>query len=1224
MISTKQVKGITQFYLLTLETSCPLNLILVLADEEEYVFSESITSVLAIATSKVKTSESKPKSISEPLIEDWISDSGDENETEFKSKLRKPSFAKVEFVKSNEHVKIPRESVEKVENNKQAKYPRKNSQSPRVNNVRRNVTTAGTKVVVSDNKGHEANVVKALACWVWRPKQKLLDHVSRHNGASMNFKRFDFVDARGISKHMIGNKSYLSDYEEIDGGFVAFRGDPKGGQITGKGKISTGKLDFEDVYFVKELKFNLFSVSQMCDKKNSVLFTDTKCVVLSPDFQLLDENHVLLRVPIKDNMYSLDLKNIVLLGGLTCLFAKAILYESNLWHRRLRHTNFKTINKLVKGNLVRSLPLKLFEINQTCVACQKGKHHRASFVTDDYSRFSWVFFLATKDETSEILKTFITSIENLIDLKVKVIKCDNEIEFKNKVMNQFCEIKGIKREFSVARTPQQNGVVERKNKTLIEAARTMLADSKLPTTFWAKAVNTACYVQNRVEEIPNIAGNGPNWLFDIDALTKSMNYEPVVARNQSNGVAGTKSCKNAGKASMETVPGKDYILLPFLTQDPPFSSSSKDSPDAGFKPSGEKENKDAEYLENEDSEVPNTEEPRVNQEQDESVNSTNNINTASSTVNTGSIEDNVVDENTVYRCADDPNMPNLEEIVYLEDDEGVGAKADMNNLDKFMHGYTQEEGIDYDEVFAPVARIEAIRQFLAYASVKDFVVYQMNVKSAFLYGKIKKEVYVCQPPRFKDPEFPNRVYNVEKALYGLHQALRAWYETLSTYLLDNGFQRGKIDKTLFIKRVKGDILLVQVYVDDIIFGSTKKSLCTEFKKLMHKKSQMSSMGELTFFLRLQVTRKDDGIFISQDKYVDEILKKFGFSTVKTASTPMETSKSLMKDENAEDVDVHLYRSMIGSLMYLTSSRPDIMFVVCACARFQVTPKVSHLHAVKRIFRYLKGQPKLGLWYPKDSPFDLEAYTDSDYAGASLDRKSTTGGCQFLGSRLISWQCKKQTVVANSTTEAEYVAASSCCGQVLWIQNQLLDYGYNFMNTKIFIDNESTICIVKNPVFHSKTKHIEIRHHFIRDSYEKRLIQVIKIHTDHNVADLLTKAFDIDDWNGLEMLRMKLGLKLVTQKVNAAGHYLVLLGEIILTGKKNADFDEIVDFLNANPIRYALTSSGPTTLVVDETVHEERRDSMERASTTAASLDAEQDNGNIIRTQSMATLSKPIP
>ncbi|GJT98345.1 putative ribonuclease H-like domain-containing protein [Tanacetum coccineum] len=280
---------------------------------------------------------------------------------------------------------------------------------------------------------------------------------------------------------MTRNKSYLSDYEEIDGGFVAFGGDPKGGRITGKGKISTGKLDFEDVYFVKELKFNLFSVSQMCDKKNSVLFTDTECVVLSPDFKLLDENHVLLRVPRKDNMYSVDLKNIVPSGGLTCLFAKATLDESNLWHRRLGHINFKTLNKLVRGNLVRGLPLKIFENNHTCVACQKGKQHKASYKTKTVSSisqplqmlhrfvwanickksnekdvlpsFSWVFFLATKDETSEILKTFITSIENLIDLKVKVIRYDNGTEFKNKFMNQFCEMKGIKREFSVARTP---------------------------------------------------------------------------------------------------------------------------------------------------------------------------------------------------------------------------------------------------------------------------------------------------------------------------------------------------------------------------------------------------------------------------------------------------------------------------------------------------------------------------------------------------------------------------------------------------------------------------------------------------------------------------------------------------------------------------------------------------------------------------------------------------
>ncbi|GKA75526.1 putative ribonuclease H-like domain-containing protein [Tanacetum coccineum] len=386
-----------------------------------------------------------------------------------------------------------------------------------------------------------------------------------------------------------------------------------------------------------------------------------------------------------------------------------------------------------------------------------------------------------------------------------------------------------------------------------------------------------------------------------------------------------------------------------------------------------------------------------------------------------------------------------------------------------------------------------------------------------------------------------QVYKVVKALYGLHQAPRAWYATLSTFLEKHGYKRGTIDKTLFIKRDKKDIMLVQVYVDDIIFGSTNKSWCDEFEALMKSRFQMSSMGELTFFLGLQVKQNKGGIFISQDKYVAEILKKFDLVNVKAAITPMETKVPLTKDEEAIDVDVHLYRSMIGSLMYLTASRPDIMYAVCVCSRFQVTPKTSHLNAVKRIFKYLKGKPNLGLWYPRESPFDLEAFSDSDYGGSNLDRKSTTGGCQFLGQRLISWQCKKQTIVATSTTEAEYVAAANCCGQVLWVQNQLLDYGFNFMNTKIHIDNESTICIVKNPVYHSKTKHIEIRHHFIRDCYEKKLISVEKIHTDLNVADLLTKPFDGPRFN-----------------------YLVV----------SIGFAEIVDFLRGSNLRYALTSNPP--------------------------------------------------
>ncbi|GJU63544.1 putative ribonuclease H-like domain-containing protein [Tanacetum coccineum] len=535
-----------------------------------------------------------------------------------------------------------------------------------------------------------------------------------------------FVDS-GCSRHMTGNIAHLSDFKEFDGGYVAFGGGAYGGRITSKGTLKTDNLDFKDVYFVNELKFNLFSVSQMCDKKNYVLFTDTECLVLSPNFKLLDENQILLKIPRKDNMYNV-------IGEV----------QSTVQTRRMTKPTSK------QGFLSDVYEQKTHDTLNTCLyACFLSQIEPTS-IAKALSDSSWVEAMQ-----EELLQFKLQQVWILVDL------------------------------------PSGKRVI------------------------------------------------GTKWVFNNTKYERG-----IVIRNKARLVA---------------------------------------------------------------------------------------------------------------------------------------------------QGHRQEEGIDYEEVFAPVARIEAIRLFLAYASFMGFLVYQMDVKSAFLYGTIEEEVYVTQPPGFKDPDHPDKVYKVVKALYGLHQAPRAWYETLANYLLSNGFKRGKIDQTLFIKKQKGDILLVQIYVDDIIFGSTNKELCTGFEKLMKDKFQMSSMGELTFFLGLQVQQKEDGIFISQDKYVAKILKKFNYSDVKSASTPVDLEKPLVKDGDADDVDVHLYRSMIGSLMYLTASRPDIMFAVCACARFQVTPKTSHLLAVKRIFRYLKGKPTLGLWYFRDSSFELVAYTDSDYVGPTQDRNSTTGG-----------------------------------------------------------------------------------------------------------------------------------------------------------------------------------------------------------------------------------------
>ena len=312
------------------------------------------------------------------------------------------------------------------------------------------------------------------------------------------------------------------------------------------------------------------------------------------------------------------------------------------------------------------------------------------------------------------------------------------------------------------------------------------------------------------------------------------------------------------------------------------------------------------------------------------------------------------------------------------------GKIIRNKARLVAQGYNQEEGIDYEETFAPVARLEAIRILLAFASFMGIKLFQMDVKCAFLNGFLEEEVYVAQPPGFESEEFPNHVYKLDKALYGLKQAPRAWYERLSKYLLENGFQRGLIDKTLFIKTRGNDLLIVQIYVDDILFGATNDSLCKEFSEIMCREFEMSLMGELNFFLGLQVLQTSKGIFLNQGKYTRDLLKKYKMEQSKVAKTPMSSTLSLDQDKNGKNVNQKEYRGMIGSLLYLTASRPDIMFSVCMCARFQSDPKESHLIAVKRIFRYLNGSQDLGLWYPKQSNFHLTGYSDADFVGYKVD------------------------------------------------------------------------------------------------------------------------------------------------------------------------------------------------------------------------------------------------
>jgi len=365
-------------------------------------------------------------------------------------------------------------------------------------------------------------------------------------------------------------------------------------------------------------------------------------------------------------------------------------------------------------------------------------------------------------------------------------------------------------------------------------------------------------------------------------------------------------------------------------------------------------------------------------------------------------------------------------------------------------------------------------------------------------------------------------------LYGLKQAPRAWYDRLSKFLLHNGFVKGKVDTTLLIKKENKNFLLVQIYVDDIIFGSSNESLCKKFSKSMQDEFEMSMMGELTFFLGLQVKQMKEGTFIHQEKYANDLVKRFGLEKCKKIDIPMSCSQKIDKDEEGKKVDQKLYRSMIGSLLYLTASRPDILFSVCICARFQSDPRESHLIAVKRIIKYVASSSSIGLWYPKRGDFNLLGYSDADLAGCRVDRKSTSGTCQLLGNRTVSWFSRKQSTVALSTTEAEYVALGSCCSQILWIKQQLQDFGIEDSCTEIRCDNTSAINLTKNPILHSRAKHIEIRHHFIRDHIQNGEISIQFVDSKSQLADIFTKPLEK---NQFDFIRSRLNiLKLEEVKV----------------------------------------------------------------------------------------------
>ncbi|WVZ49116.1 hypothetical protein U9M48_000497 [Paspalum notatum var. saurae] len=899
----------------------------------------------------------------------------------------------------------------------------------------------------------------------------------------------------GCSRHMTGHRKWFSSLNLMcTKEYITF-GDNRQGKVLGVGSISLSvKLSLREVAFVRNLGFNL--------------------------------------------VFRVDLTSI---SGPARRLVASPFADIWKWHRRLGHLSFDLLVRLSSMGLIRGLPKLKAEKDLVCHPCCHGKIVAASHasvsqvmtsypgkllhmdivgparvasvsgkwyvlvVVDDFSQFSWVFFMEFKDEAFGFLR-------NESQRAMRAIRSDNGGEFRNSRFETFCRDLGLEHQFSSPYTPQQNGVVECKNCTLVEMVRMMLDEHRTPRRFWAEAVNTACYIAYRIFLQLSVMHLGP-FGYRCFVLKKAGCLDKLESRcldvvflgyaSSSRAFQVIETCEVSFDESMPcTTPA--FELLGDDEEGTPIFEDEDDVDGAGDARASAPAAAPA---------------PSATSSYDEDglmPTASSSLPQAQAQADGGPAEDagEVTSELVPYARQVQRDHPPQRIIGDLHQRVFKNKKGEHGMV--VWNKAKLKEGIDCEVTFARVAHLEAIRILLAFAASKGFKLKQIDVKSAFLNSYIEEEVYVRQPPGFESAKFLDWVYKLRKALYGLKQAPR--YARLKSFLLKSGFVMCLVDKTLFLLSRGGDTLIVQIYVDDIIFGGSSHVLVSSFAEQMSREFEMSLMGELQFFLGLQIKQGPEGTFTHQAKYTRDILKKFAIDNSKPMATPTDTKIALYEDGEGEAVDQREFRGMISSLLYLMATRPDIQFVICLCARYQASPRTSHHQIVKRIFIYLKFTPELGLWYSSGSSLSLRGISDADFAG-----------CRFLGTSLVSWSSRKQSSVSLSTTEAKYIAAASCCSQLLWMKATLSDFGLRFGRIPLLVDSISAISVAKNPILYFRTKQIDVKLHFLRDHYEKGDIDLVHIVTQNQLTDIFTKPLES---SAFARLRGELGVLQVEGVDNA--------------------------------------------------------------------------------------------
>lgn len=994
---------------------------------------------------------------------------------------------------------------------------------------------------------------------------------------------FEWILDSGASKHMTCCKEFLVNFREFAKPQLVKVGDGRTVEALGIGnvrlemkfKMSDSKfVTMYDVLYVPKLAGNLFSVGSAAARGNVVTFNNSKCYIrgkANGELYGMGERK-------SDGLYLLHC--IPCAPRVECASVVSTCADVNLWHQRLGHVNFGQLKELIQKGMAEGVDVKSMNV-LFCEGCVEGKLHRKPFKSiggirskrrlqlvhsdvcgpmqtqsiggckyfvtfiDDYTRCGKVYFMKNKNEVLDKFKEFERLVSTECNEKIQCLRSDNGGEYVSKIFETYLKQQGIRHETTVPHSPEQNGVAERRNRTLVESARSMLCFAGLPKEYWAEAINVSNYVGNRVPTSANKCGRTP--------FEKWYGRKPNLSHMRTFGCMAYAHIPESERRKLDKKAvklrfigyaenSKGYRLFDenqrkvFIRRDVEFNEN-----DFG----GAKEEKviSNEVIDHDPKEDDSMEKPRKSGREikapvrfgyDEFADISSVESPICHMAHVGHIvEPNTLDEalsseySKQWKESTDSEYNSLLEndtwkLVELPPNrKAVGCRwvfkvkyDSEGNVERFKtrlvaKGYSQRAGVDYDETFSPVVRFTSIRALIAFGVQKNMMIHQMDVETAFLNGHLEEEIYLQQPEGYAKPGQEHLVCKLQKSLYGLKQSPRCWNAEFRNYMISIGFTQTVGDPCVYVRR--GDKLaIVAVYVDDLIVLTESPEEMSNVKGTLMRKFKMKDMGKLHFILGVTVVQKEGCVYLHQKGYIENMLKKFGMADANPVSTPADTSVKLKKSDGVSGaVDGRIYQSIVGSLLYAAlATRPDISQAVAAASKFCASPNSAHLTAVKRILRYLKGTSNLALKFQKTKGESIVGYSDADWAGDLDDRRSTSGNVFIQAGAAVSWLSKKQATISLSTAESEFIAMSSAIQEAIWLKKLLSEVGLTFDGPMTLMeDNQGAIAIAQNPISHSRTKHIDIRYHHVRQSVLNGDVKLIYCCSKNMKADIFTKPLN---------------------------------------------------------------------------------------------------------------------